>query len=191
MAANPLRNYPRKADIAKEIFRPLPIVSTSLVETQRDVNALADNVLVAFTTALYGRDPVILEDLFFTEQAYWKDSLAMTYHLRTFNDRGPITQALLYLNSKRKVGKSKVVPESPTPISLNETLVSPIPSVLGFILYVRWTIDGYDRVGLNSSSTSRPAARLLPVEAVCSCFHNLGPTMARSQSGRSGLSQRG
>ncbi|KAG8676498.1 hypothetical protein FPOAC2_02628 [Fusarium poae] len=70
---------------------PIPILSqdtVSLVSFAKQGEVEQALVIVdAFNAALANTDIAALQTCFFPEQNYWKDSLALTYHLRTF--RGP------------------------------------------------------------------------------------------------------
>jgi hypothetical protein len=124
MAARPLRDFPLRANIAKEIYSPLPIVPAHLVEGAASAAAtVAGGVIAEFSNALAGCDAAALRDLFFREQSYWRDSLAMTYHLRTFRDDNVIVHALLELNSKRRIRGASIIPGSPSLLSPSPTLV--------------------------------------------------------------------
>ena len=55
----------------------------------------ANAVLDQLNTALQNGDAKALTSCFYTEQAFWKDQLALTYHLRTFNGPGVIAASLM------------------------------------------------------------------------------------------------
>jgi hypothetical protein len=60
-------------------------------------------VLDAFKAAVTADDAAALQDLFFHEQAYWKDILALTCHLRTFFTREVIVANFLHTKKLRDV----------------------------------------------------------------------------------------
>jgi hypothetical protein len=60
-------------------------------------------VLQEFNTALATDDTEALKDCFFAEQAFWKDQLALTWHLRTLISPVKIVSALLETKKQREV----------------------------------------------------------------------------------------
>ncbi|KAF4452312.1 putative flavoprotein involved in K+ transport [Fusarium austroafricanum] len=81
--------YPPAGDLRK-LFdqQPLPVLTPDIVEriSFAKVNEFdqSSSVLEAFAAALSAADAQALQECFFAHQAYWKDILAFTYHLRTF-----------------------------------------------------------------------------------------------------------
>jgi hypothetical protein len=55
----------------------------------------ARNVLDRLNAAFVNGDASALQDCFYTEQSYWKDQLALTWHLRTVSGAGTIAAGLL------------------------------------------------------------------------------------------------
>lgn len=52
---------------------------------------------------------VFLEACFYADQAFWKDQLALTYHLRTFKTPGVIAASLLETEKPRSISKGIAV----------------------------------------------------------------------------------
>lgn len=84
----------------------------------------ACSVLNQLNAALAAENAEILESCFFPSQAYWKDQLALTYHLRTFATPGVIAASLLETKALRKVkgeimvdGKAKFSQAMPNLVS--------------------------------------------------------------------------
>jgi hypothetical protein len=74
-----------------------------------EVTQQALAVLQAFNTAVAIDDAEALESCFLTEQAFWKDQLALTWHLRTFISPSTITSALLETKKQRDItGKFEI-----------------------------------------------------------------------------------
>ncbi|KAF5592964.1 K+ transport flavoprotein [Fusarium subglutinans] len=98
--------YPPAASLL-QLFdeRPVPNLSPKIVEriTFKDVDPSdqAAAVVVSFHDALRDNDIQALQDCFFADQAYWKDALAFTYHLRTFYTPSVIAANLLETNKMR------------------------------------------------------------------------------------------
>lgn len=91
---------PRAADL-RAMCRalPLPVVAAGTVDPDGipdEVAAkLASDALDRLSAALAADDAQQLEGCFVEGQAYWKDQLALTCHLRTFTTPGVIAASLL------------------------------------------------------------------------------------------------
>ncbi|RAK95719.1 monooxygenase [Aspergillus ibericus CBS 121593] len=118
--------YPPKADVRSMIARhPLPTVAPGTIDPvtvagDESTNNHVRHVLDRFNAALVNKDAKVLEG-FFADQAYWRDELAFTYHLRTFSAPDTIAAALLETAALRGVvggvsvdGAAQFVPTSPT-----------------------------------------------------------------------------
>ncbi|PWY75074.1 FAD/NAD(P)-binding domain-containing protein [Aspergillus heteromorphus CBS 117.55] len=118
--------YPPKADLRKMIAQnPLPAIAPGLIDPDsmgenhlptEQVNVALDRL----NAALVANDATALERCFFAPQAYWKDQLALTYHLRTFSEAGVIAAALLRTKALRGVadiaidGVAQFIPAAPS-----------------------------------------------------------------------------
>ncbi|KAF5565298.1 K+ transport flavoprotein [Fusarium napiforme] len=98
--------YPTAASLL-QLFdeRPVPVLPQKIVEkiSFKDVDPSdqATAIIKAFHDALRDNDIQALKDCFFADQAYWKDVLAFTYHLRTFYTPPVIAANLLETNKMR------------------------------------------------------------------------------------------
>ncbi|KLO83292.1 putative flavoprotein involved in K+ transport [Fusarium fujikuroi] len=98
--------YPPAASLLR-LFdeRPIPVVPPKIVGKisfeDVDPSDQATVVVKAFHDALRENDVQALQDCFFADQAYWKDALAFTYHLRTFYTPSVIVANLLETNKMR------------------------------------------------------------------------------------------
>ncbi|KAF5571498.1 K+ transport flavoprotein [Fusarium pseudoanthophilum] len=98
--------YPRAASLL-QLFdeRPIPVLPPNIIgkisSEGVDPSDQATAVVKAFHDALKENDTQALQDCFFTDQAYWKDALAFTYHLRTFYTPTVIAANLLETNKMR------------------------------------------------------------------------------------------
>ncbi|KAF5565830.1 K+ transport flavoprotein [Fusarium phyllophilum] len=98
--------YPPAASLL-QLFdeRPIPVLPPTIVEkiSFKDVDPSdqATAVVKAFHDALRDNDIQALQGCFFADQAYWKDALAFTYHLRTFYTPSVIASNLLETNKMR------------------------------------------------------------------------------------------
>lgn len=99
---------PPEADLRKMMSQhPLPVIPPGTVDPasmggdEPTKQALA--VLEELNTALAANDTKLLESCFYADQAYWKDQLALTYHMRTFASRDVIVASLLETKKLRKL----------------------------------------------------------------------------------------
>jgi hypothetical protein len=129
MAVKKLTDFPARADLLTEIYHPLPKLTVdidwealnSYVETQQAVKS--------FATALENTDTKALVDIFLTCQSFWRDTVALTSHLRTFKDRQVIVSALIELNNRRRINKITPIPGTARVVVMSETLVSSLATL--------------------------------------------------------------
>ncbi|KAL2813894.1 hypothetical protein BJX63DRAFT_421085 [Aspergillus granulosus] len=102
--------YPPRAQLRELIQKhPLPsltpdiIAAISRTEDNNEATTPAAAILALLNYALACNNPQLLEACFFPAQAYWKDQLGLTYHLRTFTDIHIIVAALLETSSLREL----------------------------------------------------------------------------------------
>ncbi|KAK4172919.1 hypothetical protein QBC36DRAFT_336900 [Triangularia setosa] len=93
-------HYPAAADLRQKLAEhPLPSVDSGTLDhssiTPAEVTMITSHVLAAFNKAITKEDQDALSNCFLAEQAYWKDSLALTYHLRTFSTPALVASSLL------------------------------------------------------------------------------------------------
>lgn len=144
--------YPPAVSLAKDVYRPFPALPANLpASSDLDAPALITKALQSLTDALTSEDINQIKSCFHPTQAYWRDLLALTWHLRTINDAPAIAPALLHLTQQRAWRGSF----SADLQSVKDVTVSPA---------LRW-IDG-----MFAFETGSPAAKcvgrvvLLPVE---------------------------
>lgn len=90
-------------------------------------------VLKRLNAALETNDTEKLESCFFAEQAFWKDQLALTWHLRTFISRANIAKSLLETKALRKMtGKFEIEGEAEF-IHAGPNLVSCLSAITYFV----------------------------------------------------------
>ncbi|PYH86053.1 putative flavo protein [Aspergillus uvarum CBS 121591] len=117
--------YPGQADLRKMMAQqPLPALEPNLIDpetmTGDEAAVQAHAVLDRLSTALSSKNVEALKGCFYTSQAYWKDQLALTSHLRTFNTPGVIAAAMLETAPLRGLGDVSVdggavfIPATPT-----------------------------------------------------------------------------
>ncbi|KAL0766456.1 hypothetical protein CaCOL14_010901 [Colletotrichum acutatum] len=71
-------------------------------------SSIALDLVGTFASALKANDAAALENCFFAEQAYWKDQLALTYHLRTFQRAAVIASSLMETKSLRGLAQVEI-----------------------------------------------------------------------------------
>lgn len=81
-------------------------------------------VLNRLNAALIANDSKSVEECFFPSQAYWKDQLSLTYHLRTFTTPAVIASSLLETKSMRGVTEGLAIDGGALFITATQTLVS-------------------------------------------------------------------
>lgn len=106
-AVPPGAEYPPKADLRRDVYKPLPKVTPGTVDPAEMVGdvpvARAQAALTALNAALLSNDAEKLADCFFQDQAFWRDIVALTSHLRTFFQPKAIADALLHTNSLLRI----------------------------------------------------------------------------------------
>lgn len=106
-AIQPGVEYPEKVDLRKDVYKPLPKVAPGTVDpAAMDGGApgtAAQAVLDALNAALASNDTKQVADCFYPEQAYWRDIVALTSHLRTFSQPQVVAAALLGTKSLRGI----------------------------------------------------------------------------------------
>lgn len=126
--------WPPKADLRKDVSRPLPIVAPGTVDPASmsgDIPTLqAKKVIEAFNCALASNDAEALADCFYAEQAFWRDIVALTSHLRTFTDSGNIASALLETTSRIGISGKIDFTEKAQFVVINPVMVSHLDIVM-------------------------------------------------------------
>jgi len=109
---------------------PLPALTPGLFDpesmTGDAVTKQANIVLSRFNAALADNDALALENCFYADQAFWKDQLALTYHLRTFKSPGMIAASLLETEKLRSISKGIAVDGAALLLPVTPDLVSDV-----------------------------------------------------------------
>lgn len=89
--------------------QPLPVLTPGLIDPESmagdEATKLANAVLSRLNDAVAADDAATLESCFYASQAFWKDQLALTYHLRTFKTPAVISVSLLETKKLRGIAK--------------------------------------------------------------------------------------
>ncbi|KAK4169903.1 putative indole-3-pyruvate monooxygenase YUCCA4 [Cladorrhinum sp. PSN259] len=117
--------YPPAVDLRQEMAKhPLPSVPPGIVDaeamTPEETTKQAQSFLDTFNAALDANNTAVVANCFNTEQTYWKDILAFTYHLRTFIGHEPAVTSFLETKKLRgipggfKLESAQFMPVAPT-----------------------------------------------------------------------------
>ncbi|KAF7538492.1 hypothetical protein G7054_g2884 [Neopestalotiopsis clavispora] len=115
--------YPQAASLlAMMADRPLPIIAGEALEMIKpEATAQAQQVLGELNSALSSGDVDKLASCFFESQCYWRDQLALTWHLRTFESPRNCATNLLETVALRDAaagfaisGSPQFIPAAPT-----------------------------------------------------------------------------
>lgn len=112
--------------------KPIPQLAEGILraepaETQHAI-VKARNVVGKLGTSCASCDEEALANCFFSTQAYWKDNLALTYHLRTFEGNKVVVSGLVQTSLLRggidhlELVESSVVFIPATPTLVSESL---------------------------------------------------------------------
>ncbi|KAK4125615.1 FAD/NAD(P)-binding domain-containing protein [Parathielavia appendiculata] len=154
-----LGEYPPAVDLrAMMRAHPLPVISEEMIDetvmTGDEPTKQALVVLGSLNAALVNADVEALRRCFFPGQAYWKDSLALTWHLRTFKTPGGIAASLMQTTKLRGMlediirldGEAQFVPATPVlqfiDGNLTFTTRSPAAACKGRMLLLPAANDG-------------------------------------------------
>jgi hypothetical protein len=126
-------DVPPQVDPRRDIYKPLPATAHLIDWKTVDASAISTQVLHDLSEAV-GRNKFVvaaLEGLFRKENAFWRDTLSLTAHIRTFSGSSIIAKMLQQLGDARGVTgftptrkTSLVVAASP------ETVIAPLPITL-------------------------------------------------------------
>lgn len=105
-----LEQVPPAANLRKMINEyPLPAIAAGTLESgsMGGDEAVKQSLIVfdKLNAALAADDAEAVGACFYDNHAWWKDSLALTYHLRTFNTPKIVSAALLETRKLRGLGK--------------------------------------------------------------------------------------
>jgi hypothetical protein len=118
-----LPDFPPKVDLANEVYQPLPKLTVAVNWDTIDAADTAERMLRGLSTALENNG-LGLEHHFRTDGSYWRDTLAITSHLRTFKNPGVIAIALSGQNRKCHILDIAITSGSTQVVIASETLVS-------------------------------------------------------------------
>ncbi|OHE93551.1 hypothetical protein CORC01_11148 [Colletotrichum orchidophilum] len=98
-----LPDNPPKVDIRTQIYETLRNTAELLDDWDAiNANEAASGVVLGLSKALQQRHHHAVEGFFARHSSHWKDTLALTAHLRSFKSKGVIASALLELHILRK-----------------------------------------------------------------------------------------
>ncbi|KAI1319509.1 hypothetical protein F5Y16DRAFT_101419 [Xylariaceae sp. FL0255] len=119
--------YPIKADLRKDVQKPLPVVTPGTIDPAEMVGdkpaAQARAVLHDLNSSLASGDVKMLASLFHEKQTFWKDVAALTNHHRTFTTPNIIATALAHVSTERHLEGSIEFHGAPQFIVVNPVLM--------------------------------------------------------------------
>jgi len=124
----PGAEYPPRADLRKDVYKPLPKIVPGTIDAAAMMGDLPDThaqaVLDTLNAALSSNDAEKVSGCFYPEQAFWRDIVALTSHLRTFIQPDVIAAALLQMKSFRGIDGEIKISGDPHFVVMNPTMVS-------------------------------------------------------------------
>ncbi|KAK3985477.1 putative indole-3-pyruvate monooxygenase YUCCA4 [Cladorrhinum sp. PSN332] len=153
----PRDEHPPAADLRQEMAKhPLPSTALGIVDasvmTPEETDKQAQTALDALNAALGAEDTAAVANCFLAEQAYWRDFLAFTYHLRTFVGRDPAAASLVETKKLRgmaggfRLETAHFTPVAPTLVIIDCRLSfntsSPAATCSGRLMLIPVSIDG-------------------------------------------------
>ncbi|KAK1750497.1 putative indole-3-pyruvate monooxygenase YUCCA4 [Echria macrotheca] len=148
--------YPQKVDLRRTLAqKPLPVIPPETLASADSTKPreIAQAVLNTIENVLAADDVKKLQSCFLTEQAYWRDQVGLTYHIRTFSGAGVVAANLLETKKLRGipeglklVGDPHVIPVSPVLQWIDANFafktISPAAAATGRLLLVPVAADG-------------------------------------------------
>jgi hypothetical protein len=121
--------FPARVDLLDMLVQqPLPRLAPGLIDPASmagdEPTKKSQIVLDCLNAAIAGNDAEAIENCFVADHAYWKDQLALTYHLRTFRTPGVIAASLLETNKLRAIKSGIAVNGGAMFMSATPVLVS-------------------------------------------------------------------
>lgn len=128
--SNVTGEYPAAGDLRQMIAqKPIPQLAEDILKHEPTGPGYAIDqarlVVSQLATSLTSGDAETLANCFFTTQAYWKDNLALTSHLRTFESSKVVAKSLVQTSTLRGgIDSLELVESSVVLIPATPTLVS-------------------------------------------------------------------
>lgn len=121
--------FPQRVDLRETLDQhPLPISALGAEEsasiTGEEATQIASGLLDKLSAALTADDTRAVENCFLDSRSYWKDQLALTYHLRTFKGAGMIAEALVETKRLRGISGGIKLKGDAKFIAITPSLVS-------------------------------------------------------------------
>ncbi|KAI1301061.1 hypothetical protein F5Y03DRAFT_396771 [Xylaria venustula] len=149
--------YPPKVDLRRDVQKPLPTIAPGTVDPGSMVDDAptthAEAVLAVLNSSLASGDTNRLASIFHAEQAFWRDTAALTSHWRTFTTPSVIAAAFLQMKAERQlsgmielVGDSQFIVVNPVLMFINSTISfrtsAPALDCMGKMILLPVKLDG-------------------------------------------------
>lgn len=102
-----------------------------MLDRTKDIAASAQGWLDAFERTLSKPEPAALDHLFLAD-SFWRDVLALSWHLQTIAGRDPITEALTRLAPKARPTSFKIAPHRAAPRWVTRAGTNTIEAIFDF-----------------------------------------------------------
>lgn len=144
---------PPSVSLREDVYRPLPQTSHLVDWDSVDAERTAGHVLKGLTRGLDENSLSTLEAMFREEGCHWRDTLALTAHLRTFCGKERIASVLADLSRQRGIGGVELASGSAQIVLAHGHTVSQIgPMAHGRCWRNKMLINGPYRDGSTASS---------------------------------------
>lgn len=102
-----------------------------MLDRTDDISITAENWLAQFESALAGSDDGVLKTLFHPD-SYWRDVLALSWNLQTFNGADAILQELPVLAGRAAPCNFRIDPDRPAPRRVTRAGTNTIEAIFSF-----------------------------------------------------------
>lgn len=98
-------DFPPQVDPRKDIYKPLPLTADVVDWKAIDATGISTRMLDDLAEVFSHDKPgsADLGGLFRKKGSFWRDTLALTAHIRTFSGQGKIARTLQQLGNERRV----------------------------------------------------------------------------------------
>jgi hypothetical protein len=121
-----LPNFPAETKVL-DVYEPLINLTDAINWDVVDIGAATENFVSRLKDAVANADSNAIADLCLDDQCHWKDTIALTAHIRAFKGSRTIGDVLKELAARRGVGEISTVPGSASLQAIGNHVVSSVP----------------------------------------------------------------